>query len=134
MSEAAAFALLPARIPFAPRPWRVVSERRCRRCQTKLRTGNNTGICDPCWATLHDGRFRGDDRQLTPKQKRALREAMLTHERPKDLVVYAEENTNGNPRYSPLSGELMLVHHAEPWYGTKLEVGFAMLAGEEFRL
>jgi len=28
----------------------------------------------------------------------------------------------------------MLVHHAEPWYGTKLEVGFAMLAGEEFRL
>ncbi|MHC5059367.1 MAG: hypothetical protein ACYTKD_32345 [Planctomycetota bacterium] len=115
MSEAAAFALLPARIPFAPRPWRVVSERRRRGCQTKLRTGNNTGICDPCWATLHDGRFRGNDRQLTPRQKRALREAMLTHERPKDLVVYAEENTSGNPR-------------------SKLEVGFAMLAGEESRL
>jgi len=131
-ATSAPFAIVPRTVPARRR----VVPRRCRRCDARLRDGNRSGMCSPCYATLHASLLREAEELVERATEEEERAARLVPARPKDLVVAADENDDPPRPTCNIVPESELRHwrYVEPPYGEKLRIGFAMLAGEPVRL
>ena len=103
-------------------------DRRCRRCNAKLRSGNRLDMCRPCQSAIH--RRPGE----TDCEKRSGCAAFLTTARPKDLVVFADPADKRPTCAIVAECELEDWQYEEPPYGEKLRIGFKMIAGEPVQL
>lgn len=131
-AASAPFAIVPRTAPAR----RARDPRRCRRCNARLRDGNRSGMCSPCYATLHASLLREAEELVERAREEKERAARLVPARPKDLVVAADENDDPPRPTCTIVPECELEHwrYEEPSDDEKLEIGFAMLAGEHVQL